>query len=136
MSKKEKRKELRQRSLKNTGRIDGFLLYLLICFAFLCVFFISDELKKEKLAEKGIVVKAYVFASYHGGKKGYSFQYPGLGLYDVEGKSFIKDKGRGDSLYVVFLPEDPWCNKPWREVKDYKKAKQRIRRGEVPNRDD
>lgn len=136
MSKKERKKALRQHSPKKTGRMSGTLLFFIFVLAYMGYSFISKEFEKAKLAEKGIVVKAYVFTTYHGGKKGYRFQCQNLGLYDVEGKAYINDKERGDSLYVVFLPEDPWCNRPWKEVKEYKKARQRIQRAEVPEQDD
>ena len=103
----------------------GFFFILLSLILLVCV--IRTEVQITKLAEEGIQTNAFVYARADKNQF-YRFYYPNW-MYKRIGDSYLGEVG--DSICVVFLKDTPDVNRPWDDVKNRKKAKERVAKGEL-----
>lgn len=87
---------------------------------------IQTEIKISQLAERGIQTKGFIYARNHRNHY-YRFFYPSW-EYERHG---VCGGRLGDSIDVIFLPENPDKNHSWETVKSRRKAKERVASGEL-----
>lgn len=123
MVKKNKRPTQKKHSIWE--RIGGWWLWIIV-LAFATLRGIQTEIKISQLAAYGIQTKGFIYSRNHR-LHFYRFYYPSW-EYERHGVC----GGRvGDSIDVIFLPENPDKNYPWETVKNKRKAKERITSGEL-----
>jgi len=139
MPKSTRKKRLRPVIKKKPGKRISFSLILFICFtAFFLYRIIHFEILDKSLARDGIVTRGYIYKVSRYGKgthtRYYRFYYPNS-HFERTGEVY-NSMNPEDSITVIFLPDNPDKNRSWRIIKTRRKAKERIRRGELPDWDD
>lgn len=137
MSKSKRKSILRPpKSTKAKKGISMYLILWIVFISFIIYRVIHLEIQFNNLATEGIVTRGYIYSyivSGHGGSNHYRFDYPD-NRYPRYGSDYgdCYWKVPGDSIDIIFLPDNPEINRPWDFIKRRKKAQERIQKGELP----